>query len=233
MPQVKFVFSKKEDLFNIWETCRANVYGHNFSSFMPKSVLAYCRKKSYNQCKKFISDYYAQIYSSGQIELFVEAANKSWKLIGNEYFRRLNKITGKSLSARTIYAYPTLASRCPYNPKKPSFMVNFFASMPTVMQISGHEIMHFHFHEHYFENVRKKVGSEKTRVIKEALTVLLNLEFKDLWFVSDKGYEPHQKLRKVISKQWKKDKNFDKLVEKCIEFVKRGNKKDVKQIKRK
>jgi hypothetical protein len=222
MPYVKFVFDKERDLFNLWKTCRAKSYGKDFSSNMPKKVLTYCRRKRYKRCRRFLAKYFAKIYSSTQIGIFTRASQQAWDLIEEEYFKRLKKITGKKLNIKVIYAYPTLASRCPYDLKNKSFMVGFFSNMPMVLATAGHEIMHLHFHEHYFDDVVKEVGETKAHDIKEALTVLLNVEFKDLWFVDDKGYEAHQKLREFILKEWEKSKDFDKLLKKCISFVKRS-----------
>ena len=59
--------------------------------------------------------------------------------------------------------------------------------------------MHFHFFEHYWDGIEKQIGINKTDDLKESLTVLLNLEFKDLWFKFDQGYPNHQELRKFIS----------------------------------
>jgi len=52
------------------------------------------------------------------------------------------------------------------------------------------------------------------------LTILLNLEFKDLWFVEDRGYDVHKELRNFISDEWKKEKDFEKLLDKCILYLK-------------
>ncbi len=79
--------------------------------------------------------------------------------------------------------------------------------------------MHLYFHKFYWDSVEKKLGKEKTSDLKEALTVLLNLEFKDLWFVEDKGYESHKELRNFIMEKWKEEKDFEKLLEKCVEYI--------------
>ena len=80
--------------------------------------------------------------------------------------------------------------------------------------------MHLYFHRFYWKNIEKEIGKEKTGDLKEALTVLLNLEFKDLWFVEDEGYEEHKELREFITQEWKNNKDFEKLLEKCVEYLK-------------
>ncbi|MEM4605663.1 MAG: hypothetical protein QW103_01330 [Candidatus Pacearchaeota archaeon] len=81
----------------------------------------------------------------------------------------------------------------------------------------GHEIFHFYFHKFYFEELEKKIGKEKTTDFKEALTVLLNLEFNDLFLIEDKGYENHKDLREFIKEKWSKRKSFDFLIYKFLE----------------
>ena len=122
---------------------------------------------------------------------------------------------------KDIFAYLTTVGICPYDPDEPSFMFSLFYSLPSTLQTCGHEIMHLYFHRFYWETITKKVGKDKTADLKEALTVLLNLEFKDLWFAEDKGYEPHQTLRKFIEKEWKKKKDFNVLMEKCVKYLKK------------
>ena len=72
--------------------------------------------------------------------------------------------------------------------------------------------MHLQFHYYFEKDLIIKIGREKFGDLKEALTILLNEEFRDLWIVEDKGYEIHQELRKRISEQWKKNKDFDELI---------------------
>jgi hypothetical protein len=100
-------------------------------------------------------------------------------------------------------------------------MVNAFGTIPGALNTMGHELLHFHFFEHYWNKIEKQIGNNKTDDLKEALTVLLNLEFKDLWFKYDQGYSNHQELRKFISQQWKKKKDFNLLLKKCVEYLKK------------
>jgi len=52
---------------------------------------------------------------------------------------------------------------------------------------------------------------------------LLNLEFKDLWFVKDCGYKSHRELRKFISDKWKEEKDFEKLLNSCVVYLNGGD----------
>lgn len=224
MSKVKFGFDKERDLFNVWQTCTAKSYGYDFSSRLPKELVKFCKDKSYKNSKEFIKKFFNNIYSSEIANDYAVFLDKSWKKIEKKYFEKLKNITGKELKVKKINAHITIAPRCPYDPEDKSFMVNLFASPPINLMTAGHEIMHLHFHENYFEEVEKQLGNKKTHDLKEALTVLLNIEFNDLWSVIDNGYESHKELRNFIAEEWKKEKDFDKLLTKCIEYIK----KDVK-----
>jgi hypothetical protein len=99
-------------------------------------------------------------------------------------------------------------------------MVSFFRDLASALNTCGHELLHIQFHNLYWNQVENQIGEKKTSDLKEALTVLLNLEFKDLWFVEDKGYEIHKELRKFITDEWKKEKDFRILLDKCINYLK-------------
>ncbi len=221
MTQVKFIYDKEKDLFNIWETSTAKNYGYDFSSKLPKEVVEFCKNKKYENSKKFIEAFFSNIYNSGFIQIQEKALNNAWSKIEEEYFKRLKKITGKPLGLKSSKGFITIAPRCPYLLDEGNFMVNFFASIPSALLTAGHELMHLHFHEHYFNEIEIILGNSKTHKLKEALTVILNPEFMDLWFIPDNGYDAHKGLRKFILNEWKKERNFDSLLKKAVEFMKR------------
>ncbi|MBS3149966.1 hypothetical protein J4455_04735 [Candidatus Woesearchaeota archaeon] len=220
--KLKFVFDKERDLKNIWETANSKYQFMDFSKNMPKKWVEICKDKSFDECKNELKKEVAIIHDSKLIDYFVEGVKKSWKLIEKEYFKRLEKITRKKIIAKDVTVYITTAGRCPYDGGDYEwFFVNYFSSFANVLVTCGHEIMHFNFHQFFWKDVEKQIGKEKTSDLKEALTILLNIEFNDLWFVSDRGYEVHRELREFIAKEWVKEKDFKKLLEKCIKYLKR------------
>lgn len=218
--KIIFKFNKEKDLYNNWETCNRKSRFADFASRMPPPILKITKRKKYSSCKKQLEKYLKEIYNSNSIKIFEKAINQAWKSIEKEYFERVERITEKPLKIKKITGYITTASRCPYSFKEKWFMIKYFSSIANALQIAGHEILHFHFYKNYWKQIEKEIGRDKTEDLKEALTVLLNLEFNDLWFVIDKGYDSHQKLRKFITKQWKKEKNFGVLLDKCIKYLK-------------
>jgi hypothetical protein len=222
-PKLIFKFDKEKDLFNIWETCnKDNSFGRDFTKNVPQKIISICKGKNFEDCKNELEKVYKDIYDSKLIPIFLKAVNDSWKEINDEFFKRLEKIMKKPIYQESFIGYLTLAGRCPYILKENAFYFNFFSSIINVLQTAGHEIMHLQFHNTYWNQIEKEIGNKKIHDLKEALTVLLNLEFKDLWFVEDKGYEMHKELRNFIANEWKKEKDFNKLIKNCILFIKKN-----------
>ena len=220
MSKVIFKFDKEKDLFNIWGTCNKDSSWYNHKKNISYKFLEICEGKEFNECKKELENYRIKMHNSGMMEVFVEAMQKAWDKINNEFFKRLEKITKRKFEFEKITAYITTVMRCPYNYKEPYFMFSFFRDLASALNTCGHELLHIQFHNTYWNDVEAQIGKEKTADLKEALTVLLNLEFKDLWFVEDRGYDVHKELRELISKEWEKEKDFEKLLDKCIQYLK-------------
>ena len=221
MPEVIFKFDKEKDLYNIWETCNKNSSWYDHKKNISSTFLEICEGKEFDDCKKELEEYRAKMYNSGMIEIFAESLQKAWNKINDEFFKRLEKITKREFKFEKVNAYITTVMRCPYDYDEPSFMISFFRDLSSVLSTCGHELIHIQFHNTYWADVEKEIGREKTADLKEALTVLLNLEFKDLWFVEDRGYDVHKELRNFISDEWKKEKDFEKLLDKCIKYLKK------------
>lgn len=85
-----------------------------------------------------------------------------------------------------------------------------------------HEIMHFIFHKYFYHKWKKKfkLTDKQIWTIKEAVTVILNTECDNIRFDIDKGHKGHEKLRAKIEKDWKKYKNFEKVLDRACEYVK-------------
>jgi len=223
MPKVIFKFDKEKDLWNNWATI-------NYKSPWERKKLnkipvldKICKGKKFEKCKKEIEKFCKPMHNSSLLPLIIESFQKAWNKINDKYFKILEKITKKPMPFNKITGYLTTQMRCPYDPKEPSFMVSMFSNIPYALKICAHELMHIHFHKFYWEKIEEEIGREKTADLKEALTVLLNLEFKNLWILKDKGKDnkEQQKLRTFIEKEWKKESDFDVLLEKCVDYLKK------------
>jgi len=222
-PKVLFVFDKEKDLYNIWETCNVASNWFDYKKTMSPALLKICEGKKFQECKKELENHKQRLYDSKMIEVIAKAIQEAWNNINDEFFRRLERIMKKPVYTGLFMGYITTVTRCPYDTESSWFMVSFFRDILNVLKTAGHELMHLQFHHNYWANVEKEIGYEKTADLKEALTVLLNLEFRDLWFTDDSGYPKHKNLRGFIEKTWKEKKDFDILINECITFLKKND----------
>ncbi len=224
MVKITFKFDKEKDLWNNWFAVnfKSNLEKDRKFNNIPK-LQEVCENKDFEKCKNEIEKFHEKIYSSYLIDETLKSFQSAWEKISGEFFRRLKKITKNEFPFENVTAYLTTQSLCPYDFKKGTFMISIWSNIPAMLKTSAHELMHLDFHNNNWEEVETEIGKEKTEKLKEALTVLLNLEFRDLWFVKDKGKksEEQQELRKFIKKEWLKNKNYKSLLNKCVIYLKR------------
>ena len=220
MAELNFKIDKSRDLENIWETATSSSRWYDFKQHVSQNIVKMCEGKNFEECEIELDKLMSHIYKTGLLEIYIDALQKAWNLINGRYFNRMEKIFNKKFPFENVNVYLTTSGRCPYDPDEPSFMVSFFYSIPGSLSVCGHELMHIFFHNTYWNDVAKEIGEDKTADLKEALTVLLNLEFSDLWITPDEGYESHQELRNFIVEKWSEEKDFEKLLSKCIKYLK-------------
>jgi len=220
MPSVQFIFDKEKDLYNIWRTANPQIDDRDFSDVLPKEILKITKGKEFAKCRLDIEKFYIKTYNHQFLNVFLETVRKFWSFIEKDYFTRLSDITKKPVYTEKFTAYLTTIFKCPYDYKENWFMFNFFSSIFDILKTCGHEIMHLQFHHYFWNDIEKQIGKDKTDTLKEALTVLLNLEFRDLWFSTDRGYSEHKELREFIVKTWEEKKDFQLLLDKCVNYLK-------------
>ena len=189
MTKLIFKFDKEKDLYNIWETCNKSSAWFDHKKFVSPMFLEICEGKEFSECKKELKKLRSKMYNSGTIEIFVEAMQKAWNKINDKYFKKLEKIMKKPICYKQFTCFPTTITRSPYDLKEYKwFMVSFFHGIIQAMVTCAHELMHLQFHKTYWDEVEKELGHDDTDHLKEALTVLLNLEFSDILFGFDRIY---------------------------------------------
>lgn len=135
---------------------------------------------------------------------------KDWEEIADEFQKRAELIFGVSLPA-DICAYLTINNRCPYSIESNSFFVSVDSSFSR--ETTMHELWHFYTWYGLGTDQEEKLGKTRYNDLKEALTVLLNIECKDLMSEdkSDRGYPQHIALREQILHFWQNEKDIQKL----------------------
>lgn len=226
MAKVIFKFDVEKDAKNYWECANSDLsYGYDFTKAIKPEVYKKLKGKKWENVKKDTIAMLERGYSKDKKKFSskLKKIESSWRKIEKKYFKRLEKINKKPIYTKVFTCHITTIGRCPYRPNKNSFMINIFSHVEDASLTCSHELMHLQFHNtSYWKNTEKKIGNKKTHDLKEALTVLLNLEFNDLLNKKDKSYPNHINLRKFISKTWNKEKDFDTLIEKSIKWIKKN-----------
>lgn len=160
--------------------------------------------------KKFVENYIKKNNVNTQEK--TDELQKRWGDIEAESITRLERIFKIKYPSNEVTAYLTTNERCTYNTKENYFFVNLnnIQSNRTVI----HELFHFYtWHAIHEELTSKGVTASQYNDIKESLTDLLNLEFKDLLDGAiDRGYPQHQEIRAKIRDLWEFEKDINKLV---------------------
>lgn len=222
MPEVIFKIDIEKDAKNYFDAANnSNTYGKDFTKYLRPDILEKLKGKTWDEVKDYMINFLERGYAKEgrKYEEKLEKIKKSWKKIEENYFERLENITKHKIYTDKFICYITTTVKCPYFKKENAFMISILNSVENILKTIAHEIMHLQFHYYFEDDLRKKISYEKFHDLKEALTVLLNIEFKDLQIGEDKGYLQHKKFREFITSEWEKRKDFEILLDKCIGFL--------------
>lgn len=203
--QVNFTYDKDKDIWCLLNKGKSSNNSKNPTKQYEQLVTKYGENPSVEDVAFFVSEYIAE--NNIDIPKHIEIFRKEWGSISAEFKKRAETIFSTSLPG-DVTAYLTVNSRCPYNIQDNFFYVSLQSSRVT--RTIMHELWHFYTWYGLGAEQEEKLGKQKYNDLKEALTVLLNVECKDLLpeDVTDTGYPQHQEMREKILEYWKKDRNI-------------------------
>lgn len=230
MPKINFNYNLKKDAWS-WVLIAKdkNLWGLNWRdqiAHISDDLLKKIKGTNFSHAQKIVEEYIQKDvrkkYKNKLMFSEMQILGKSWKIVEKKYFKILSKIMQKPIFADKFSCYFTTGLMCPYNEKENWFMVSMWHSIPFSITTICHEVMHLQFLHHYKKYLKKRgLKNEQIEDLKEALTFLLNeKEFSDIILCYDKGCPEHQKLRKKLQKNWAKEKDFQKFLDKAILEVK-------------
>jgi len=225
MVKIEFVVSKEEDLKNWLKfTNKPSSYGINWFKDYPEKFRNSLISASDSKKIELITKYTKKFYSKKYLDLFYNANIKLNKY-KDEIISKLEKIHKHKFPVDIVYIKYNTFVACPYQFRKNQKWFGIFIYKDYVdkylLMVVIHELMHLFFHSYFWDFCKEKNLSEsKIHDIKEAFTVIINEEFKDILKIKDNGYPKHYKLRKFILEEWKKDPNFKKVLNKVCILVK-------------
>jgi len=203
--QIKFTYSKDKDIWCLLNKGKSSNNSQNPTKQYVELTTKFGDNPTENNTALFIDEYIKSNHIDIQKILIDFQTN--WENISAEFHKRAEAIFGIKLQ-QDITVYTTINSRCPYSIQDNSFYVSLqsLCAPKTVI----HELWHFYTWYGLGIDQEEKIGKQKYNDLKEALTVLLNIEFKYLLpeGVIDQGYPQHSELRQKIIQLWNVEKDI-------------------------
>ena len=206
--KVTFQYNKERDMWCLKNKGKASNNDSNPTAVYQSLVARYGEEPTWEDISAFIDAYIAE--KNINMEHYLAAYQAEWNAIADQYVQRAESIFGASLQ-EDVTAYLTINNRCPYN-----ILQNyFFVSVPTrsASRTAMHELWHFYTWYSFGSEEENRLGKKKYNDLKESLTVLLNIECKDLMLegVVDGGYPQHKEVRARVLDLWRHDRDIKKL----------------------
>ncbi len=172
-----------------------------------------------NETKKFYSDSFSKFR-----ELLIKQTNEMWALVEDQYLSKMESIHQNKFPLDKVYG---ILSTAPFihgylfKEERPWFACDFDCPARAI-GTAMHEIMHLFFVKYYWQYCKEDLGLDDKQIydVKEAVTVILNLELDDIRFFTDVGHPGHEELRQKIKESWLKNKDFKKVLEDASLFIK-------------
>jgi hypothetical protein len=208
MSKVDFIYNREKDIWCLLNKGKSSNNSQTATKVYEELVSTCGENPNTVETSTFIDKYIKE----KQIEVgtLSEEFEKDWNTVAKEYYKRAEDIFGVFLPEK-VTAYLTINTRCPYSIENKYFFVS--VSNVSARRTIMHELWHFYTWEKFGTDIEEKLGKQKYNDIKEALTVLLNVECADLLpeGVTDSGYPQHQEMRSKITEVWKETKDIEKV----------------------
>lgn len=206
--RITFTYDKNKDIWCLLNKGKSSNNSQHATKQYEQLVEQFGDNLTEEHAALFIDQYLAD--NSIDIPTAVARFQKDWDAIADTFQKRAEAIFNTSLP-RDLTAYLTINSRCPYSIQDNLFYVSVQSThaMRTVM----HELWHFYTWYGLGAEQEEKLGKQAYNDLKEALTVLLNVECTELLpeGVTDTGYPQHQEMREKIMEYWQQDRNIKNL----------------------
>ncbi len=229
-PTVQFHLDKQADIENWYSSINSISYGMNWSNIIPIEIYEDIQWKSEILQKEIIEKHINTIYSKHNLKDIILSYNQRRENNNKKLREKMEIFIGKSFPIDIINVYITTINRCPYNSKKRSCMYCPFREWKPRLNPTNtintilHETLHMMVHYYYEDYIKSKwLSNNEFHDLKEAQTIILNTEYKDILPRPDTGYNSHQSLRKKLETYRINNKNFDQFIDYWISLIKEWN----------
>lgn len=222
----KYTYSMKldpeQDMFNWYDGCNCISYGVDWKKRVPEDVYININGKNRRTAQTFLRKFLSKKYidEKEQIDRRISFLDTIYSEKFSAACNKIIELTKKELKHKHITIFATTFPRGPYNFSE-GYILDYLEWNNPIAGLM-HELLHFQMH-HYWQNNPKsavsKLDNDDFHFLKEALTVILDEELLPLIEFVDRGYPEHQEFRKVLHSHWKKNHDFEKLVEYGCEII--------------
>ncbi|KKQ55654.1 MAG: hypothetical protein US74_C0025G0001 [Parcubacteria group bacterium GW2011_GWA2_38_13] len=203
----------EQDIWNWWNSGQTKSYGEDWGKRIPEACRDKIVKRTQEQAHEFLLPRLEGWYMSININRKRIEAQSIFDMYSKVIFERMEKVTGRKICRKDFICFLTTFCRGPYVERKGYIWLITRRHENDYIASFLHELLHFQTHTYWEKIIKEKLAEEEFNNLKEALTVILDEEFKDIMECEDGGYKDHKALRERILCQWKEDKNFDRLIE--------------------
>ena len=210
--KINFAYNRERDVWCLLKYGNNSVNSSQRTKAFEMLVSEYGDNPTNEDASNFIDKYISQ--NSIDFSAYIANYQKNWDVVTDEYTKRAESIFKVSLP-KDIAVFLTVNGRCPYNILGNYFLVSLSADY--MRKNVMHELWHFYTWYKFGVVWEEKLGKQKYNDLKEALTILLNIECGDLFpNIQDTGYPQHKELREKIVRYWQEEKDIDKLWNKLV-----------------
>lgn len=220
-PHVVFSYDQKKDIENIKIGLDVFRNGRKADGTLTEIVKKYGENPSDEQLAEFCGEFWN---GKENIQtLIINQMQEYWNSIEEIFFIHFaDRMQIESFfGVEIIRGYLSIRWGSGYNSEENWFAFSSHSGTLQNTKTAMHEVMHVFFHKQWWDFCTEQgVSNKNIWDIKEAVTVLLNLWFKNQLIDLDMGYEEHTELRHNI-KQWFLDsRDFKKTLTQACEYMK-------------
>lgn len=225
-PHVVFQYNKEKDLENIEIGLETIHKGRRPDNELGMIINQYGETPSKEDLEKYISSRWEG--KENLQTLILSQLQEYWDSIEEKFFFYIAEKMQLSnfYGIESLNGYLSLRHGNGYNTEENWFAVSAHQGTLQNTLTAMHEIMHIFFHKAWWSFCKEQGVSEKNIWdIKEAITVLLNLWFKNQLIDIDWGYKEHTELRKNIKKWFLESRDFKITLQKACDYTKTNKEK--------
>lgn len=216
MYQIKIIYDIEKDAWNWRDACNKISHWVDRKTRIDPNVYTNIYGKDKDTAYSFLLPYLSNLYEENKSALD-NTLLFSQEIINNKIQQAckiMEEVTWTIIYRDEFTWFITTFPRWPYSYQNGQIWFYYNWPIKNYLWLFLHELLHFQF-IHYFKDKEpiSNLNSKQFEVLKESLTVILNHEFLEFLWKPDQWYSIHQNIRVELDDFWKKNKNFNELIE--------------------